>query len=176
MRLAVRPRTNLAVEVYRFNPVVTIAVALFAILLQGYLPTWFPSTAALDLPLLVTIFFALSRRSQVGGLFIGAAIGLAQDSLGHGPIGMFGITKTIVGYFASSLSARVDTEHPSIRVLVVFAFYYIHLGMYLVLQRVLLDKPIVLPYTPYRSLAVALVNAIIAVFLFQFLDRFKKTA
>lgn len=176
MRLAVRPRTNLAVEVYRFNPVVAVAIALFAILLQGYLPMWFPSTAALDLPLLVTVFIALSRRSQVAGLFIGAAIGLAQDCLGQGPLGMFGITKTIVGYFASSLGARVNTEHPGIRMLVVFVFYYIHLGMFLVLQRVLLDKPMALPYTPVRSLAVALVNAILAVLLFQFLDRFKKAA
>ncbi len=175
MRVAVQTRANkLAVEVYRVNPVVAVFICLIAILLQGYLPMWFPSTAALDLPLLVTIFFALTRRSQVGGLFIGAAIGLAQDSLGHGYIGMFGITKTIVGYFASSLGSRVDTDHPGIRMLVVFAFYYVHLGLFLVLQRVLLEKPMVLPYTPARSVAVAAINAVLAVFLFQFLDRFKK--
>ncbi len=60
--------------------------------------------------------------------------------------------------------------------LVVFAFYYVHLGLFLVLQRVLLEKPIVLPYTPARSVAVAAINAILAMFLFQFLDKFKKPA
>jgi rod shape-determining protein MreD len=175
MRVAVRMRSNFAVEVYRINPVVGFTIAVVAILLQGYLPMWFPGTAALDLALLVTIFFSLSRRSQVAGLFIGAAIGLAQDSLGHGPIGMFGITKTIVGYSASSIGARIDTEHPGIRLVVVFVFYYIHQALFLFLQRVLLEKPVALPPLP-RLLAVGLVNAILAVLLFQFLDRFKKPA
>lgn len=149
-----------------------IAASLVAILIQGYLPMWFPSTSALDLPLLITIYFALSRRSQIAGLLIGAVIGLAQDSLSHGPIGMYGMTKTIVGYAASSLGARIDTEHPGVRLLAVFGFYYVHVAVYLGLQRVLLEKAILLPGP--RSLAIALVHAILAVVIFQFLDRFRK--
>lgn len=167
-------RSDFRVEVYRFNPLVMILVSLVAIILQGYLPMWFPTTAALDLPLLVTVYFALSRRSQIAGLLTGAIIGLAQDSLSHGPIGMFGMVKTIVGYAASSLGVRIDTEHPGIRLLATFAFYYVHLGVYLLLQRVLLEKAIAMPGP--RSLAVAVINSILGVVLFQFLDRFKKTA
>jgi len=172
VKVSVRMRSNLRVEVHRFNPLLAIFASLFAILIQGYLPMWFPTTAALDLPLLVTIYFALSRRSQIAGLLIGAVIGLAQDSLSHGPIGMFGMTKTIVGYAASSLGARIDTEHPGVRLLAVFGFYYMHLGVFLGLQRVLLEKAILMPGP--RSLAVAMVHAILAVVLFQFLDRFRK--
>ncbi len=172
MKVAVRTRADLRVEVHRFNPLLMIAAALVAILIQGYLPMWFPTTAALDLPLLITIYFALSRRSQIAGLLIGAIIGLAQDSLSHGPIGMYGMTKTIVGYAASSLGARIDTEHPGVRLLAVFGFYYVHVAVYLGLQRVLLEKAIVLPGP--RSLAVATVHAILAVVIFQFLDRFRK--
>ncbi len=166
-------RSSLRVEAHRFSPWAAILVALAALLLQGYLPMWFPSTSALDFSLLVTIYLGLSRRSQVAGLLYGATIGLAQDSLGHGPIGLYGMVKTIVGYSASSLGARIDSEHPGIRLLVVFAFYYIHLGLFILLQRVLLEKAVELPGV--RSMAVALMNAILAVVLFQFLDRFKKS-
>ena len=121
---------------------------------------------------MVTLYFALSRRSQIAGLLIGAVIGLAQDSLSHGPIGMFGMTKTIVGYAASSLGARIDTEHPGVRLLAVFGFYYMHLVVFLGLQHALLEKAIPVPGP--RSLAVAMVHAILAVVLFQFLDRFRK--
>ena len=172
MKVAVRMRSDLRVEAHRFRPWTAILVALLAIWLQGYLPMWFPSTAALDLPLLVTVYFALSRRSQIAGLLLGAVIGLAQDSLSHGPIGLFGMVKTIVGYCASSLSARIDSEHPGMRLLAVFAFYYLHLGLFMLLQQVLLQKAMTNPGS--RSLAVALINAILGVILFQFLDRFKK--
>ena len=172
MKVAVRMRSDLRVEVHRFNPLLVIVASLFAIIIQGYLPMWFPTTAALDLPLLVTVYFALSRRSQIAGLLIGAVIGLAQDSLSHGPIGMFGMTKTIVGYAASSLGVRIDTDHASVRLLAVFGFYYVHTGLFLMLQHVLLGKAIQIPGP--RSLAVAMVHAILAVVLFQFLDRFRK--
>lgn len=174
MKVAVRTRSDFHVEVYRFPLWSAILFPLLAIILQGYLPMWFPASAALDLTLLVTIYFALSRRNQIAGLFVGALIGLAQDSLGDGPIGLFGMVKTIIGYLASSLGARVDTEHPGVRLLVVFGFYYVHLGLFLLLQRVLLEKVIELP--GLSSLALALINAILAVILFQLLDRFKKPA
>ena len=172
MKLAVPTRSELRVEAYRFPPWAVILIALLALWLQGYLPLWFPTASVLDLPLLVTVYFALSRRSQISGMLVGAAIGLAQDSLGHGPIGLFGMVKTVVGYAASSLSARIDTEHPGIRLVVVFVFYYIHLGLFLLLQQVLLQKAVSMPGV--RSLAVALINAILAVLLFKLMDRLRK--
>ncbi len=172
MKFAVHTRSDLRVEAYRFRPWTVILIALLALSLQGHLPLWFPAVEVLDLPLLVTVYFALNRRSQVSGMLVGAAIGLAQDSLGHGPIGLFGIVKTVVGYAASSLSTRFDTEHPGVRLGVVFGFYYIHLGLFLLLQQVLLEKAVSMPGV--RSLAVALINAIVAVLLFRLLDRFRK--
>lgn len=174
MKVALRMKSDFQVEVYRFPLWSAILFPLLAIILQGYLPMWFPATAVLDLTLLMTVYFALSRRSQIAGLFVGALIGLAQDSLGAGPIGLFGMAKTVVGYLASSLGARIDSEHAGIRLLVVFGFYYVHLGLYLFLQRVLLEQAVELPGA--RSLAVALINAILGVILFQLLDRFKQPA
>ena len=93
------------IEVYRFSIPVTVGAPLLALLLQGFLPIRFPFFSIFDLPLLVTIFFAMARRNPVSGLFTGAAIGLVQDMLGHHPIGLYGIAKTVVGYGASSLGA-----------------------------------------------------------------------
>src|SRR6202050_4378490 len=95
------------IEVYRFSIPVTVGVPLLALLLQGFLPIRFPLFAYFALPLLVTIFFAMARRNPVSGLFTGAAIGLVQDMLGHHPIGLYGIAKTVVGYGASSLGAML---------------------------------------------------------------------
>jgi len=82
------------IEVYRFNWAVAVAVPLSAIFLQAFVPRWIPSFSTyFDLPLLVVIFFAMARRSQVMGLITGAVIGLVQDSLTPHPLGMYGIAQ-----------------------------------------------------------------------------------
>src|SRR5215470_2479695 len=59
------------VEVYRFNWPITLGVPATALFLQAWLPHQFPAFAMLDLPLLVTIFFAISRRNPISGLLTG---------------------------------------------------------------------------------------------------------
>ena len=93
------------VEVYRFSAPAAILIPLAALFLQAFLPLRLHFFSIFDLPLLVVIFFAVARRSQVSGLLTGAVIGLLQDSLTHHPIGVYGIAKTVVGFGASSLLA-----------------------------------------------------------------------
>src|SRR5207245_5533105 len=102
-------------RISRFRPWVLFVVPLIAILFQVYVPRFFEFLAYLDLPLLVTVYFALMRRSPVAGTFIGAMIGLAQDSLSKNPLGLYGIVKTLVGYFAASVGLRFDVDHSFIR-------------------------------------------------------------
>ena len=90
----------------RFKAWVVFLVPLAAILFQVYIPLFFQFLAYLELPLIVTVYFALMRRSPIGGLLVGAIVGLAQDSLSKNPLGMFGITKTIIGYVAASVGLR----------------------------------------------------------------------
>ncbi|HXF11996.1 MAG TPA: hypothetical protein VN517_02495, partial [Terriglobales bacterium] len=59
------------IEVYRFSLPVTLIVPLAAVFLQVFLPLRFPFFTIFDLPLLVVIFFAMARRSQVAGLVTG---------------------------------------------------------------------------------------------------------
>ncbi len=129
------------VEVYRFSLPVTIGVPLVALFVQAYVPKYFPGFAVyVDLPLLVTIFFAMARRNPVAGLFTGAIIGLVQDMLGAKPIGIYGIAKTVVGYGASSLGVKLDVENAGARLLVTLGFYLVHSAVYFTVARGLVNS------------------------------------
>jgi len=160
------------VEVYRFRLPVAILVPLAAIFLQAFLPLRLPFFAIFDLPLLVTLFFAVARRSPVAGLLTGALIGVVQDSLTHQPIGLYGIAKTVVGYGASSLGVKLDVENAGARFLVTFAFYAIHEVIYFSVARGLVGLSVAWSWP--REVGAAFANAIVAVPLFFLLDRFKQ--
>src|SRR5437899_4954920 len=105
------------IEVYKFRTGAIPIATLLALVIQAWLPLHFTRAALLDLPLLVVIYLGLSRRNPSTGLLLGTAVGLMQDSLSGPtvPLGLFGIAKTVIGYLASSLGARLDTEHPAAR-------------------------------------------------------------
>ncbi len=161
------------VEVHKYYGGVVTVVALLAIIIQAFLHRYGRWAEFADLPLLVTIYFGVSKRNPVSGMMLGALIGIAQDALSHdNPIGLYGIAKTIVGYVASSVGARIDTEHPVSRFALVFLLYHLHQFVYAGTERVLLNRP-----TPFFSLhlfVVSLVSAAIAVVLFSFLDRLRR--
>ena len=160
------------VEVYRFSVPVTIGVPLVALFLQAWLPLHIHFFSVFDLPLLVTIFYAMARRSQVAGLLTGGIIGLLQDSLTHQPIGVYGIAKTIVGYGASSLGIKLDVENAGARFLVILFFYTAHQTIYFMIARALVR--LTLEWSWQRELGAAVANAVLGVFLFFLLDRFKQ--
>ena len=157
----------------RFRAWIVALVGLSAILFQVYVPRHVPFLGFLEMPLLVTVYFALVRRSQISGLLVGAVIGLAQDSLSEHPLGMFGIIKTLVGYFAASVGVRIDVDHPLIRLMLCFFFYLFHQLMFWVMMRALLGEPFPLDL-PDAAIKGAL-NAVVGVALFLFLDRLRET-
>ena len=79
------------IEVHRFSWIATVFVPLLAIFLQVTVTRKFSFLAVFDLPLLVTIFFAVARRNPMAGSITGAAIWIVQDAFTHNPIGLFGI-------------------------------------------------------------------------------------
>lgn len=151
-----------------------VVVPLAAILFQVYIPRFAPALSYLELPLLVTVHFALSGRQPIPSMLYGAAIGLAQDSLSHQPIGLFGIVKTLVAYFASSVSSRFDVENPLITFVLALFFYTFHQFFYWVLLRALLGQSVA--FDPEQTLVFALLNAAVGVPLFKLLDKLKARA
>ena len=160
------------VEVYRFSIPAAILIPLIAVFLQAFVPLKLAFFSIFDLPLLIVIFFAVARRSQVTGLLTGAAIGLLQDSLTHQPIGVYGIAKTVVGYGASSLGVKLDVENAGSRFLVTLFFYIAHEVVYFAVARGLVG--LTLQWSWLHELGSALANALLAVALFAVLDRFKQ--
>src|SRR5271154_1110068 len=156
-----------------FNVAVIAGISLLAILFRVYVSRFVPYLQYLELPLLVTVYFSLMWRSPIAGLLFGAAIGLAQDSLSHLPLGMFGIVLTLVGYFAASMSLRVDVGNPLLRLVLGFFFFIFHALLYWVLARALLGE--MLEFEVAQVLVLAILNAIVAVFLYQLFDRMKVT-
>jgi len=95
-----------------------------------------------------------------------------QDSLTHHPIGMYGISKTVVGYAASSLGVRLDVENPGSRLIMGFGFYLLHQGIYFAVARNLVNEDI--PWAWGHTLGAALANGLLAVVLFAVLDKLKR--
>ena len=160
-------------EVSRFRFWVMLTVPLAAILFQVYVPLFFQFLGFLEMPLLVVVYFALMRRNQVQGLMVGALVGLAQDSLSKNPLGMFGIAKTLVGYFAASVGVRFDVDNVLLRAFLAFFFFVFHQFFYWIIARTLLAQQLTIDVR--RTLILGLLNAVVAVFLFHFLDKFRES-
>ncbi len=162
------------IEVHKFRTGAILIATLFALVIQAWFPLRFARATLLDFPLLVTIYFGLSRRNPSTGLLLGMAIGLFQDSLSGPtvPLGLYGIAKTIIGYLASSIGARLDTEHPAARFALTAVFFVAHEGLVSLTRRILLAQP--QPWFNLHLFLAALINALVAVFVFLLLDRLRR--
>ena len=172
--MEISPAYDQHIEVHKYYAGTIFGVAVLALALEALLPAYFRSAAILELPLLVTIYFGLSRRNPSSGLLLGMAIGLAQDGLGHTPFGMYGIAKTVVGFTASSFGSRIDVEHPISRFLLTFVFFHLHNAVLVLISRVLLGQHE--PYLETRLVIASVVNCFVAVFFYPILDRLRKPA
>lgn len=161
------------VEVHKYYTGTIAGSVLFAIVLQAFLHRYGHWAELVELPLLVTIYFGVSRRNPASGLLLGAVIGILQDALSHdNPLGLYGIAKTFVGYVASSVGARIDTEHPLSRFALVVVLFHFHQFVLAVTERALLDRSAAL--FNWHLLIDSLVSGAFAVLLFALLDRLRR--
>ncbi len=165
------PNTPRKTKVPKFRLAAYLVIPLLAILFQVYIPRFFEYLSYLELPLLVTVYFSIMRRQPIAGALIGAVIGLLQDSLSHHPLGMFGIVKTLVGYFAASISQRFDVENSALRFILSFFFFLFHQLFFWVMASGLLGQQ--LEFQLPQTIIFAFLNAVVAVPLFLILDRLK---
>jgi rod shape-determining protein MreD len=120
----------------------------------------------MDLPLLATVYFTLIRQNKIFGIALGTGLGLTQDALSHGYIGMFGIAKALVGYLAASAAVRFNVESLFARAVILF-----HNLCMAGLQHALLDSPPA--FLPIDLASAVLVNVALSLVLFPVLDRFR---
>jgi rod shape-determining protein MreD len=165
------PRRGRQSRTTKFNPLVWILAPVVAILFQVYVAKHIDALSYLELPLLITVYLALMRRSPIVGAAAGAVIGLMQDSLSTQYLGTFGIVKTLVGYFAASVSMRFDVENGALRFLLSFFFFLFHQLFVWLLTRALLGQPMELQIP--QTVILAFLNAVVAIPLFLMLDRLR---
>ncbi|HKD84269.1 MAG TPA: rod shape-determining protein MreD [Terriglobales bacterium] len=162
------------VSVYEFSWPVIICVPLVAVVIQIFLPVKVRFLPIVDLPFMVTIFFATARRNPISGCLTGCYIGLLQDLFAgpNHPLGMYGIALTVVGYLASSLGVKIDVENPGSRFLITFCFFGVHEGVYYVVAHVMLRQAVEWSWS--HTAVSALANAVIGIFIYKLLDNFKR--
>ncbi|HEY1806558.1 MAG TPA: rod shape-determining protein MreD [Terracidiphilus sp.] len=156
-------------EIRRYPLLVYTLVPLGALVLQAWLPRVAGRYEWFDLPLVITVFFALSRRNPLQGSVMGAVMGLFEDALSHNAIGINGIAKTAAGFLAGSVGIRIDVDNHLIRVLLTFALSLVSSGVYLFVARFLLGLPV--DWSWLMELLRAAGNGVIALVLFPLLDR-----
>ena len=161
--------TRRDMEIHRYPILVYGLVPLAALVLQAWLPRVFGNYVWFDLPLVVTVYFALGRRSPIQGTITGAVMGLFEDALSHHAIGINGVAKTAVGFLAASVGIRIDVENYTIRMLLTFSLSLLSSSIYLFVYRVLLGLD--LEWRWLTELFIAIDNSVIALLLFPVLDR-----
>jgi len=87
---------------------------------------------------------------------------------------MFGITKTLVGYFAASIGMKLDVDNVLMRFILAFFFYVFHQSFYWVMEHALLSQQS--PFDLPGWLGLGVLNALVGAALFHFLDKLRVTA
>lgn len=160
------------VEVHSFSWMVSVLVPLAALGLQAYLPLHFWRFGIVDLPLIITVYFAVARRNPIAGTLTGAIIGIAQDALTARPIGINGISKAIIGYLTASIGVRIDVENHGTRLILNFGAAMLNSAITLLIVHHMLAMEA--PWSWVHELIRSVVNALLAVVLFSLLDRAKR--
>src|SRR5271157_5838934 len=170
--MPVAPRRE--VEAFRVRPATLWVTILVALLLQTFLPLKIPLAGLMDLPLLATVYFTLIRQNKIFGIALGTGLGLMQDALSHGYIGMFGMAKALVGYLAAFAAVRFNVESLFARSVVTASLILLHNLCMAGLQHALLDSPPA--FMPPELASAVLVNVALSLILFPALDRFRQPA
>jgi len=166
--MALMASTRREADERSFPLLIYVLIPALALGLQSFVSLHFSLFAMLDLPLMVVIYFAMTRRSPATSTIGGALMGIAQDALTRQPLGVFGISKAVIGYVAGSLGVRIDTESHGTRLLLTFLFVMLHNAIDWVLVRHLLAEPMVWNWV--RELLRAVINTLVAVVIFALLD------
>ena len=101
-------------------------------------------------------------------------MGLAQDALSNGFIGIFGMAKALTAYLAATASFKFELDEVLARLGLTAILVPVN-GMFLVaLQRGLLESPP--PFQPWDLVSSALLNVGLGLILFHLLDRLRQPA
>jgi rod shape-determining protein MreD len=125
------------------------------------------SAAGVDLVLVAVVYIALVS-GPVGGMFAGSLAGLVQDALTSGTLGIGGLAKSIVGFFAGAVGQQFIVTAPLPRLLMFAAATAVHAGVFMGLYVALGLRTF---HSPVRTIvAQALANALAGMIAFTVIE------
>lgn len=151
------------------DPRVAAAVVLTALGLQMFLPTVMPALHVLNLPLLATVYVVLRHCEAIAGMWAGMFIGWAQDSLTHGPIGMYGAVYVCLAYLAVLARQYLHIDVSLVLGAFVGLATLLHEAMLYAIRVYLLGSSVPLEFGPW--FAVSALHAGLALLIFPLGDR-----
>ena len=145
-----------------------VAIAA-ALVLQTTLTSFVPQTAAIDLVLIVVVYVSLSF-GPITGIVAGTVVGLIQDSLSSGIMGIGALAKTLVGFAAGRIGTQFIVTAPLPRFVVFMGATLLHALVFMGLYVLLGLREFPDPYATVAGQAVG--NAVVGVVGFQILEWF----
>lgn len=167
--MAMLATTRREMEAPAYPWFLVLFLPLIAVAMQAYLPLRFPWFGILNLPLLVVIYFSVTRRSPISGTLAGMVVGLLQDALSQRPLGINGISETVVGFLSASVGIKIDVDNSGARLLLNLVFTLLYGFLYLLIMRHLVG--IALNWSWWHELLKAGVNTLVGLVLFALLDK-----
>jgi rod shape-determining protein MreD len=165
--LATQHRRELGMRSYPL--LVYVLAPLTALVLQAWLPRLLRGHTWFDLPLLITVYFALARRDSIQGTMMGAGMGIFEDALTHHAIGANGIAKSVVGFLAGSVGVRFDVDNYTVRLMLTFLLSLLSGFIYVLIYRVLLGMD--QEWRGLEELLKAVGTSLVALVVYPLLDR-----
>jgi len=156
-------------EIRRYPMLVYALAPLGALVLQAWLPRLLRGHTWFDLPLLITVYFALARRDPIQGTFMGAGMGIFEDALTHHAIGANGISKSVAGFLAGSVGVRIDVDNFTVRLMLTFLLSLLSGFIYVLIYRILLGMD--QEWRGLEELMKAVGTSLVAIVVYPLLDR-----
>lgn len=82
-----------------------------------------------DLPLLLVVYFAIADGEE-RAMFSGVLGGIFQDIAGNNSLGHHVLCHVLIGYAVGRLTVRLITEHPAIKIVIVFLASFVYGFLY----------------------------------------------
>jgi rod shape-determining protein MreD len=124
-------------------------------------------SVAVDLVLVAVVYVALTS-GPVTGMLTGTFAGLIQDAMSSGVIGIGGLAKTVVGFFAGIIGTQFIVAQPLPRFVVFFGATALHAVIFMGLYVVLDVRHFATPYA--AALGQSVGNAVVGVIAFQVVE------
>src|SRR4051794_16634908 len=99
-----------------------IGAAVVFVVLQGILSIKFRIFGYFDLPLIASVYYGFTFSNPIASVVFGSVMGLMQDSLSGVALGINGLSKTLIGFFAAKAGAKFAIDQTVARVFALFLF------------------------------------------------------